>query len=123
MSNLSKKQYAKILKNLVDDAGEIEVVSDLFFEFVQKTTSLAAMHGILEEYKKLNERKKVSVTSKTKLDNEIKKEIESAFGENIEIIEQVDPEMIGGIKIQTETHIFDASVTNQLQSLKQKLNS
>lgn len=123
MQKLSKKQYAKVLKHLVDDTGDIDLVIDLFFEFVTKTASILTMPGILEEYEALNRKQKISVVSKTKLDESMLKEIYQIFGENSEVDQRVDPSMIGGVKIQTETHIFDASIRSQLQHLKMKLNS
>ena len=64
------------------------------------------------------------LTSAVKLPNELVEEItnkmESQLDETLILTEEVDPELIGGYKIQVGDQLFDGSVLTSLRKLKRE---
>lgn len=89
------------------------------------------LHGSLNEIiddirRELSKSGHVSavVTTARPLDDELRAKVEKRIAANeqvqtVEMIETVDPGMIGGIIIETPTKRFDASIATKLKRLKQ----
>ena len=73
----------------------------------------------------VNNRQKITLISSVKLDsdiiNRIKKSLEDRFNKNIIIEEVIDPTILGGIIVQVDDLIIDASLKNDLLKLREKL--
>jgi F-type H+-transporting ATPase subunit delta len=54
----------------------------------------------------------------SKVKNELKENLEKQTGKTIEIETQVDPKLIGGIRIQVGDKLFDDSIATQLNNLR-----
>ncbi|MDB5332355.1 MAG: atpH [Phycisphaerales bacterium] len=67
----------------------------------------------------------VGVTSALKLSpdqlEQVRQRVSSALGKNAIIRELVDDSIIGGLMVQVEDRLIDASVRNQLQAMKRRL--
>jgi len=73
----------------------------------------------------INNRQKIKLISSIKLDadiiNRIKKSLEDRFNKNIIIEEEVIPSILGGIIVQVDDLIIDASLKKDLIKLREKL--
>jgi len=73
----------------------------------------------------VNNRQKITLVSSVKLDldiiNRIKKGLEDRFNKNIIVEEVIDPTILGGIIVQVDDLIIDASLKNDLLKLREKL--
>ena len=65
------------------------------------------------------------IYSSVPLDEKIKAKIEKKISEiektNIELINRVDPELIGGVKVVIHDHIYDGSIKNRLEMMRKDL--
>ncbi len=64
---------------------------------------------------------KTAQTIDDKLKEEIKQFIEKYMGKKVELKSIVDPKLIGGLMIQMDDKLFDASISGKLNKLKQDL--
>jgi len=51
----------------------------------------------------------------------LKRSLESAFSKSMELHVNVDPSLIGGIKLRVGNKFMDASIQNQLNNMRQSL--
>ncbi len=74
-----------------------------------------------EENKLLN----VTITSAVELDAEtarsVGKQIEEQTGRKIELETKVDPDLVGGLKMQVGNMVFDASIRSRLEKLRREV--
>jgi F-type H+-transporting ATPase subunit delta len=67
----------------------------------------------------------VSVTSAVELDEriveEIGKEIEEQTGRRVELSSSVDPDVLGGLRLQVGNMVLDATVRNRLEQLRKQV--
>lgn len=66
---------------------------------------------------------KIEVTTANKIDDEIRQKLKDIFGENVEIVEKIDENVFGGIRIRKDNELFDGTVKGQLDLLKNKIVS
>ena len=80
---------------------------------------------IIAEFEKYAKKKsgiiELEITSARKLSDTTLNHIKKIFGEQVESIEKIDGEILGGVKIKMEDKILDASLKTQLLNLKQNL--
>lgn len=50
--------------------------------------------------------------------NKIEEKISKVENHNVELINKIDPSLIGGVKVVINGHIYDGSIKNQLESMK-----
>jgi ATP synthase F1 delta subunit len=78
-----------------------------------------------ELWAKENKRLGVTVTSAVELDSSIVEqigaEIEKQTGQTIELSSEVDPSIIGGLKLQVGNMVLDASILNRLEKLRREV--
>ena len=79
-------------------------------------------------YRKANNISQVRITTAVKLSDtemaKLKKVVENSFKETkFEYSEDVDPELIGGFVIDVDSTRMDASLSNELEQLRQNLLS
>ena len=67
----------------------------------------------------------VTVTSAVELDDElvsdIGKRIEEQTGRRVELSSEVDPDLLGGLKVSVGNMVLDASVRNRLEQLRKQV--
>ena len=96
-----------------------------FLSVLQKYNKLKKINYIIEEFvdysKKQDGIKTVTVESARKLKPDVLNKIKKLFGEESEITETINKNLLGGIKIKVDDLIYDASLKKQLVRLKQSL--
>ena len=67
----------------------------------------------------------VAVTSAVELDEklvkDIGKRIEEQTGQDVELSSKVDPELLGGLKVQVGNMVLDATVRNRLDQIRRQI--
>ena len=119
-------------KLLLSAAGEKD---DIFRQFVlliisQKRVEFAyaMMLAYRDIYRKENHISQAKITTATKLDEErmkkLRKLVTDAFKDSeLEFSEAIDPSLIGGFVIDVDSVRMDASLSNELEQLRQTLLS
>ncbi len=128
----SAKQYAKALMDTIHETNpkDQDKVLDNFARVLAENNDLRLYDQIAEEFHKLDLAKQgikqVEVTSAHPLSRENEKaiveELNKLVKTKIELKKQVDDRLIGGVVIQMEDQVIDASVKNQLEQLKNNLS-
>lgn len=81
--------------------------------------------AVIAQYNEINKIATASVKTAVEASAEIKAEIQNFLqqqsGKNVELKMQVDPSLIGGLMIQMEDRLYDASISGSLRKAKQQL--
>lgn len=100
-----------------------------FLELLAEKHRMPALFRIRKRFDELwakeNKRLGVTVTSAVELDPSIVEsvgsEIERQTGQTIELTSEVDPAIIGGLKLQVGNMVLDASILNRLEKLRREV--
>jgi F-type H+-transporting ATPase subunit delta len=128
MAKMTNKEYAKALYLATKDlkGANLQKMIAAFAELLFRNGVAKQSETIIAEFVKFAKKESgivdIEITSARPLTAKAVNEIKKAFGDNVEAVENVDPEIIGGIKIKTENMILDGSLRKQLQLLKQNFN-
>ncbi len=84
--------------------------------------------GVLEEYRRFLklecERRQAIIETAIELDDEscrmIRKHLEQRYGNDIETVFRLNPELIGGMRIKLGSDVWDGSVRGRLQRLEEE---
>lgn len=123
----TNKQYAKALYTAVKDLKGEKLYQALekFAAILARAHKLKQSNNIISEFVKYYKAgegiKEIKITAARDLDEKTLKKIKAIFGENVEAEVNVDPKLLGGVKIRTEDKILDASLQTQLFKLKQRI--
>ncbi len=127
MKKTSNKQFAESLYEVtlgLSDA-DLDLVLQKFVELLARHRRLKQADRIIAEFENIVKRKNgvvgIEITSARKLDEKTLENIKNVFGEKVEAIQDVDEDLIGGIKIRMEDKILDGSIKTQLKNLQQSL--
>jgi ATP synthase F1 delta subunit len=109
------------------DGAEPELVN--FLELLAEKHRMPALFRIRRRFDELwakeNKRLGVTVTSAVELDSSVVEqvgaEIEKQTGQTIELKSEVDPSIIGGLKLQVGNMVLDASIYNRLEKLRREV--
>lgn len=98
----------------------------LILEHHREEFALRMMYAYRDIYRKENHISQAQVTTASALPDEqmekLRKLVASSFkGEKLEFSEKVDPELIGGFIIDVDSVRMDASISNELEQLRQTL--
>lgn len=123
---ISAEKKVSILNSLF---ANFEELSKKFMQLITKNGREYMLSVIAESYIKLlkqqNGISEVVLTSAFPLDEATKSvilsKIKTLTAEKVEVIEKVDESLIGGFTIQVEDQMVDASIANQLSTIKQRL--
>lgn len=105
------------------------VFFDNFLKIVEENNDGKMLPGIIGEVERLNEKKagsrKATITTALAISDEtkkdIKKKLEDSFKAKIILKQLVDPNILGGIVIETDNEILDASMRTWLDKFKHEL--
>ncbi len=127
----SPKQYATALMDSISttDPKDQEKVLDNFVKVLVENNDLRLYDQIADEFHKLDLTKQgikqVNVKSAHPLtksnEKAIIEELNKLAKHKIELKTEVDERLIGGVVIQMDDQVIDASVANQLEQLKENL--
>ncbi len=100
-----------------------------FLELLAEKHRMPALFRIRRRFDELhsheNRRLEVTVTSAVELDasvvEQVGAEIEKQTGQTIELRGEVDPGIIGGLKLQVGNMVLDASIRNRLEKLRREV--
>ena len=100
-----------------------------FLELLAERHRMPAIFRIRREFddlwRKENKLLPVTVNSAVEVDPElvegIGKRIEEQTGQSVELSSKVDPEVLGGLKLQVGNMVLDASVRNRLDQLRKQV--
>ena len=115
--------------------GVTQIVSDAderltnFLELLAERHRMPALFRIRRSFDAMwaeeNKLLPVSVTSAVELDEgiveEIGKEIEEQTGRRVELSANVDPDVLGGLRLQVGNMVLDATVRNRLEQLRKQV--
>ncbi|MEI6595815.1 MAG: ATP synthase F1 subunit delta [Bacteroidota bacterium] len=116
-----------ILKKIFDKDLHKDTIR--FFEIVIRKNRGFYLNVIakvfIEQYNILNNIMQATVKTAQAIDDKLKEEIkqfiEKYMGKKVELKSIVDPKLIGGLMIQMDDKLFDASISGKLNKLKQDL--
>ena len=127
----SAKQYATALFDALAGTAtkDHDKVLDNFVNVLAIHNDLKLFDNIAEEFHKMEleakGQKSVDVTSAKPLDRESEKQLVKELNEllntKVELKKKVDAGLVGGVVIQMEDTVIDASVKRTLENLKGKL--
>lgn len=128
---ISAKQYAQAIIGSVEGVSPEKgrVFFDNFLKIVEENNDGKMLPGIIGEVERLNEKKagsrKATITTALAISDEtkkdIKKKLEDSFKAKIILKQLVDPNILGGIVIETDNEILDASMRTWLDKFKHEL--
>ena len=122
----SSQEKKEGIGRMIDGADENFV---RFLELLAERHRMPAIFRIRREFddlwRKENKLLPVTVTSAVELDPElvegIGRRIEEQTGQSVELSSKIDPEVLGGLKLQVGNMVLDASVRNRLDQLRKQV--
>lgn len=125
---IDKVDKLKLLEDICEKAG----LCENFFSFLKlllNKNRLKIIHGVFLKYRDLYEMRKsrlqVSVKTAAPLNKNQLSRLGTMLGsklkKNIFIIDSVDPSLIGGLKLKIDSLVYNLSLADRLQFLKEKL--
>lgn len=125
---ITPKQYAISLYEITKDARKEEAAEIIknFVELLRRSNNLSMEDRIIEEYETyLRKQKgiaKVKIRSGEKLSPEVVSGIVKHFAGQVELEEEADPALIGGIAVEiNDDTLIDGSVRKKLEDLRQNI--
>lgn len=102
--------------------ADLSVILKDFVAYLFKERKLRLSTQIIAEFERYAKKQagivSITITSAHALDSATVTAIKKAFGETVEAVEKVNPDLIGGVIIQEENVVLDASVHTQLRNLQ-----
>jgi ATP synthase F1 delta subunit len=119
----SSEEKKKGVRSIVSDADE-QVLN--FLELLAERHRMPALFRIRREFDAMwaeeNKLLPVTVTSAVELDEgivqELGREIEEQTGRRVDLSSSVDPDVLGGLRLQVGNMVLDATVRNRLEQLR-----
>ena len=109
------------------DGGDEHFVR--FLELLAERHRLPAVYRIRREFDRLwaeeNKQLPVTITSAVELDedtiSDLGKRIEEQTGQTIDLTANVDPDLIGGLRMQVGNMVYDATIRSRLDKLRREV--
>jgi ATP synthase F1 delta subunit len=122
----SSQEKKEGISKIVDGADERFI---RFLELLAERHRMPVLFRIGREFDELwaeeNKLLPVTITSAVELDDgtvkSIAKQIEEQTGKRVELTTDVDPEVIGGLRMRVGNLVMDATVRSRLERLRRKL--
>lgn len=122
MSSPTRKDVARAVVSLSEKQSG-KRLSEMLASYLVQNRRTGELDSIMREVMRQREAKsgsvEVTATSAFKLNEATKKAISSLLGgDNTIINEVIDPEMLGGVRLETSEKQLDLTVRNRLNRLK-----
>jgi ATP synthase F1 delta subunit len=122
----SSQEKKEGIDKLIDGADESFVrFLGLLAERHRMPVIFRIRRGFDDLWRQQNKRLPVTVTSAVDLDPElvegIGKRIEEQTGQSVELSTKVDPDVLGGLRLQVGNMVLDASIRNRLEQLRKQV--
>ena len=130
----TSSQYAQALLELSQEsvASEQASVAERFLAFLKRQRETRKLPAILRNLQRLTDEaegvNRVRMTTSETLDERsletLTKKIKILLEtEKIVLSQQIDPQVLGGVALQTDTELFDGTVRRKLRELRKSLFS
>jgi len=97
---------------IIVENGRAKYLSDIVISF----------NSLCNEYRGVKEGLLISTIP---IDNKLKSEIEAKISikekQKVELINKIDPSLIGGVKVVINDHVYDGSIKNQIEAMRTNL--
>jgi F-type H+-transporting ATPase subunit delta len=121
-SEEKKEGVAKVIEN-----GDEHLVR--FLELLAERHRMPALFRIRREFDRLwaeeNQMLPVTITSAVELDkqtvDDLGKKIEDQTGQKIDLTANIDPDLIGGLRMQVGNMVYDATIKGRLEKLRREV--
>lgn len=130
---ISPRQYAQSILECLEDASpeKGKILLNNFFQAIEENNDVKLLPDIIEEIEKVKQRKmgikKTAIITALDISKDLKREIrrnlEEKFKAKVEPEYEIRPEILGGIIIESEDEILDASMRAWLNKFKQSLSA
>lgn len=124
----SLNKYADEIIAVIDEKNIKSLSRAMWFELVhqRKLSSMDKLLELLEEKQSQREGKiRATIVSAQSLTesqlNLLKEKIEKKFKSKVDIKEEVDPELLGGLQIKTGDEVMDYSYRGKIEGLREKM--
>jgi F-type H+-transporting ATPase subunit delta len=114
------------IKKVIEGGDEYFV---RFLELLAERHRIPAIYRIRREYDRLwaeeNKQLPVTITSAVELDkdtvDDLGKQIEDQTGQKIDLTANVDPDLIGGLRMQVGNMVYDATIRGRLDKMRREV--
>jgi F-type H+-transporting ATPase subunit delta len=126
MKRHTAKQYAHALYEATRDLSgkSLDFAVRAFGDILLRDRAIHMTDAIIAEYdahaKKQAGEIELKVTTATEITDSHKKVLKNVF-DSTHIVETIDPDVVGGIKVRVGDTIYDATIKTQLIKLKESL--
>lgn len=120
-------QYARALYQVLEEAekNDTETYIQNLNHILLKNNDLNLMDKIIEKFDEIDKKKKgilkIKISSAKKLDNHEIERLKRLMNSKVEIKENIDRDLIGGLKIEIGDLLIDGSIKTKINQLKQNL--
>jgi len=118
------KQYAQALYESLREVKDADLVFRNFYNLLVRNNDLKLLSKIIEKIEEIDKEERgaveIKIASTKKLEQEIIEKLRKLI-KNAEIKEEIDPSLIGGLKIQIGDLLIDGSIRAKLNKLRQSL--
>jgi len=120
----SRRQVARYAAKLLHDKTPIREVAQLLAAYIIEAKAKRSTELLVNEVKRFlaeeYDHVSISVTSVTSLNAELLREVKAIVGspKHLEVREEINPEIIGGIIINMPGKEFDGSIQARINKLK-----
>ena len=121
MTKPSKHDLAEVVMSL-SKKMPLNKLSKSLASYLQQENRTGELDAIMREVKFLRQKQdgiiEADVTSAFPISTTTKKNIVDIFGSKTLINEEIDKDVIGGVRVETNEHLLDLTVRNRLNQLK-----
>lgn len=123
MTAVSYKDIAKVVAAKLQDGAEASKIASELAQYLVAERRANDLDRIMREVERIRSEQEnlleVSAVSAFELSEETKKEISQLFGDKQVILnEEIDKDLVGGVRIQAGDTLLDLSVRGQLNRLR-----
>lgn len=120
----SRRNVARYAAKLLASGIKAQEVAHLLASYAIERKQLRALEPLISEVEycleKYHDQQTLHIASAHSLSEELKAKLKKEFGtaKNISLEETIEPELLGGVIIETSDKLFDGSLATNLQRLK-----
>lgn len=124
---VSRAVLAQAIVDLLTKGVSSERVASSVAEYIAFTGRTSEIESILRHVDNriatLYGRREVQVTSAHRLSDDLREKVRQLFSDElaIRLHEELDPTLVGGIRLRAQDYMLDVSVTSKLRMMKQRI--
>ncbi len=126
LSTVAPHRITSKLWEYIFKAHKLNKLTVNLIKVLLKNNRLNLLSNIIEGFSLLLEQhngvKRIVISSAANFSQtKVQKDLEKSFGTKINLIEKVNPKLLGGFKLKMGSYIFDCSLRSKMEHLKQQL--